>query len=798
MGFLHDPATLERFEWPRLLARLATQASTARGAEVCRRGEFAPDLESVRALLRETTEARRILDAEEDLPLGGISDLRPLLAGAARGQQQPTTELLGVLRTARAARQVATFLRERGERAPALAAVAADLPDLRALEGALERAITPEGELREDASPELRRTIRRIRDLEAEVERRMERKLRDPAIVPHLQDNYATTREGRPVLPLRADSHARVPGIVHDSSSSGTTVFVEPADVVEVGNRLRIARRDREREIERILAELLERVRADLDPLEETGRILEGLDAAMARGRLSHRLDAIEPSVGPDLPLALRLLVHPLLLLEGGLPSGSVVPNDIALPEGVQALLVSGPNAGGKTVVAKAVGLAALSARAGLHVTCGAGSTLPLFDAVFADIGDEQDLRAGLSTFSARMTNLAEIVRRSGPRSLVVLDEVGEGTEPGEGAALAQALLEALVDRGATVVATTHFNRLKELGGEDGRFLNASAEFDRETLKPTYRVHLGVPGSSGAAWVAERVGVSPEIVERARTLLDGEDRKLEALTRGLSELRQELEAERRVATQVREETEQVRDEYEARLASLRAAREKALASMKDELEQAFRSARTEIADVVRELQRGKSSQGRAANEARDALARVRRRTQEVERVHPTEPASPRPPIDWRRVDVGSRLEVSGIPGEAVLVRGPGRKDEVVVRMGGIKMTLPESRVLRTLGPPEPRPRVGHVDVVRSPESEGLQEACDLRGLRVDEALERADAHLQRALGTSLSRVLFIHGHGTGALRAAIREWLRDSPFIATSEPAGPHEGGNGVTVATLR
>jgi DNA mismatch repair protein MutS2 len=798
MGFVCDAATLDRFEWPRLVERLAGQAATGRGVEACHRARFAPDLEGVRTLLAETTEARAIVDAEEEIPLGGAVDLRSILDGAIRGHTQPGAELAQVLITLQAGRRVRSFLLERTERVPRLAEHARALPDSRSLEDALARAVTPEGELRDDASPELRRARRRVRDLEAEVERRMAATLKDPAIVSHLQDRYTTFREGRPVLPIRADARARVRGIVHDVSSSGTTVFVEPEHVVEVGNRLRMARTELTREIERILRALTERIRASQEPLEALGDGLELLDFALARGRLSRRLDASEPEVGPDLPFALRMLVHPLLLLEGGLSPEEVVSNDLALPEGVRGLLISGPNAGGKTVAATAVGLAAIAVRAGLHVPCAPGSTLPGFDSVFADIGDEQDLRAGLSTFSARMTNLARIVGASGSRSLVIVDEVGEGTEPGEGAALAQAVLEALVDRGALVVATTHFNRLKELAGEDPRFLNASAEFDRETLLPTYRIHLGVPGSSGACWVAERMGVPTGVVERARELLDGEDRKLEALTRSLSELRQELEAERRLAAQIREESEGVRTEYETRLASLRSAREKALASMKSEVEVAFRSAREEIASVIRNLQRGGRPSGQAANRAHRALVRIRDRTEEAERAQAEPAPTPeRSAVDWTAVPTGSRLELEGVRGEAVLLEGPDRKGQLGVRVGGLRMTVPKSRVLRVTTERPAASVQPRVDVERAPETATLGETCDLRGLRVDEALDRADGHLQKALGTPLRRVIFIHGHGTGALREAIRGWLSDLPYIVGHAPGEPREGGDGVTIALL-
>lgn len=421
---------------------------------------------------------------------------------------------------------------------------------------------------------------------------------------------------------------------------------------------------------------------------------------------------------------------------------------------------------------------------------------------MWAEIGDEQDLRAGLSTFSARMANLAAITAQADPRTLVIADEIGEGTEPGEGAALAQAILEALVERGALALATTHFNRLKELAGSDPRFANACAEFDPETLLPTFRIHLGQPGSSGAMWAAQRMGLDAPIVERARDLLDREDSRLEALTRGLSELRQELEAERRLALRMREESEAARGAYETRLAVLRGAREKALAAMKADLEAAFTRARAEIAHVVRELQRGadaRATAGPAANQAQRALGRIRARTDAAERAQAeAEPGrAPRAPVPDGALVEGARVELEGVRSPARVVAPPDKRGRIAVRVGGARTVVARERVLRVLAPEPGGREPSRVAVAREVASEPSSLDCDLRGLRVDEALERADAALQRRLGRGGGRVVFIHGHGTGALRDAIRAWLRAVPGIAKFEPGGPREGGNGVTVATL-
>jgi DNA mismatch repair protein MutS2 len=801
VSFHCDPATLERLEWPRLADWLARQAATARGAAACRADVFCATRASVAERLAETDEARGLVDAGADLSFGGVEDLRPLLETAQHGRALSSVELARVLGTAQGAARVRHALAQRAEAAPRLAALAGTLPDLGRLIDALGRVITRERDVRADATPELARLRRQIRQLEREIERVMARALRDPDVRLRLQDDYVTSREGRPVLPVQASARQRVRGIVHDVSSSGTTVFIEPEAAVDAGNRLRIARMELEREIERLLREATDVVRAHGDPLEGAGATLEVLDVALARGRLSRRLGGCAPQID-TVGIELRQLRHPLLLLEAGLEVDEVIANDIALPVQARCLIISGPNAGGKTVAAKAVGLAALALRAGLHVPCAPGSQLLVPDAVHADIGDEQDLRAGLSTFSARMRNAATLLHAADERSLVIVDEIGEGTEPGEGAALAQALLEALVERGAHVIATTHFNRLKELAGEDSRFANASAEFDLRTLEPTYRIHLGAPGSSGAMHAAQRMGLAANVVERARQLLDGEDRRLEALTRGLSELRQELEAERQSVRATRVQSEAARDRYEARLAGLRRSREAALSAMKSDLEDAFRAARAEVAAVVRTLQRGGRAQqgpeaGRAANRAQDRLRQIEARSRDVEARH-TPPAVPGGAVSPERIIPGARIRLTGLPGEGVVLEPVDRRGQVAVRMGAARTRVGLERIERVIASAPPSLAAARVafDIDRDTDAPPPLE-CDLRGLRVDEALDRAEAHLQSHLGRGAAQLRFVHGHGTGALRDAVRGWLRDIPQVAEVRSGEAGEGGNGVTVARI-
>jgi DNA mismatch repair protein MutS2 len=795
--------TLERLEWEPVLAQLAALARTPGGrARLARRGEggaiptdlFEADLAGIRARLAETGEARAILGDGDRPPLGGVADLDAALRRARKGGVLSTAQLLDVGSTLAALRQTARFLALRRGVAPRLAAWAdliAEPPDL---ESAIERDIDPSGEVRDAASPALAAARREVRGLGAEIQRRLDRTLRDPAVAPHLSDTYYTVRHDRYVLPVRADARGSVRGIVHDASKSGTTLFVEPEALVEPNNRLKQAELEIERETRRVLQGLSQATADASDAIEVGLEALEAIDLATARAELADAMDATEPLVESAGVIHLPQLRHPLI------PRGDAVPNDLRLGEDFHVLVVSGPNAGGKTVALKSVALAVLFARAGLAVPAGPGARVDLFDAVCADIGDEQDIRESLSTFSAHMANLAEIVRQAGPGSLIALDEIGVGTDPGEGAALAQAILEALADAGARVVATTHYNLLKEMAGVDERFANASFEFDPETLAPSYRLRIGPPGSSSATAVAARMGLRRDVIERANALLAREDRQLDALLADLSATRAALEREQHEAARERLATESTRREYGAKLEALQSRRDKLYRAMRSELDAAFRDAHAQVAAVIRQLQREGSSQGAArARERLQALERQAARAEQTAGLAPV-PEAARDPVDWRFARAGDPVDVADA-GRGVLLSLPDRRGRCRVQVGAARLVVPADR-LGAVAAPRVERAAPRVAVQRSRSAPDLEDSldrarCDLHGLRVDEALDRVASALDRAAAAGQGQIVILHGRGTGALRQAVRRFLADSPYVARFAPGAPHEGGDGVTVAEL-
>ncbi len=813
VAFAVERRVLDRLEWPEVIHRLAGHCRLAptrrwlEGSLPSVSGEpgelFEATAEGVQERLRETSEARALLDNEQIPPLGSGPEIEEALDRARRGGLLAASDLRAIGECLAGLEATARFARGHNETAPTLASLAEGIEEIPGLQPDIERCIDPSGEISDRASPELARARRDSNTLAGSIQKKLNRTIQDPEIAPHLTDRYVTVRNDRYVVPVRADARGRVGGIVHDASNSGATLFVEPQAVVDLNNRLKQAELEVVRETQRVLRALTQSVHDALPALQPSLRTLSRIDWAFSRGRLSQEMDAVEPTLEPGGTFELLQLRHPLLRAE------ECVPNDIRLGQGFHVLVLSGPNAGGKTVAMKAIALATLFTRAGLHVTAAPGARIPLADRVLADIGDEQDIRESLSTFSAHMGNLAAIVRAASRESLVVLDEIGVGTDPGEGAALAQAVLEALADSGVRVVTTTHYNLLKEMADIDERFCNASVEFDPETLAPTYRLRFDVPGSSSARAVASRMGMPQAILDRANGLLERDDRQLDRMLSELSTSRATLEQEQREVQELRSESEATRDEYRSRLERLQERRDKLFQSMRQDLDEAFRDAHDQVAQVIRDLQR----RGREPT-AQDAAA-AREKLLTIEAPHPpqseTAPAEPRleidtevaaEPVDWTTLRPGDEVILPG-GGTATLQSLPDTRGRVVVQAGSARIVVPADQVQqpRPVSPTSSRARRTEAPSPPQGESETLgggNVECHLRGLRVDEALALAEETLDRALAQTADSVTFIHGIGTGALRDAIQGYLRASPYVADFRSADREAGGAGVTVVALR
>ncbi|MSQ30910.1 MAG: endonuclease MutS2 [Dehalococcoidia bacterium] len=809
-----DARTLAALEFPAVIDRLAALTSWSAGREAARALRPASDLPAVVRAQRETAEAVTLERLGAGVPMGGARDVRERARGAARGQVLTPSELMEVAGLARAAGLARRALARVLEQAPLLANIASGIPDLGALRVLIEDAIDDQGAVRDGASPELASIRHALNAAHERLVQRMQALAASSALRNALQDAIVVMRDGRYVLPVKADFRGAVRGVVHDTSASGATLYIEPLAVVELGNAWREHELEERREVERILRALSAAVGEAEADLEDAVLRLGHLDMTQAKGRLAAALDARDLAAsGPRqpwlvaAPAELRLVEarHPLLggALGGSLggpPGGTVVPTSIRVGGDFDALLITGPNTGGKTVALKTAGLLCLMALAGLPVPAAAGSQVPVYDAVFADIGDEQSIEQSLSTFSGHITAIIDIIQRAGPRSLVLLDELGAGTDPTEGAALGIAIVDRVIAQGASLIATTHHSELKVYAYHTPRVTNASVEFDMGTLRPTYRLSIGLPGQSNALAIAGNLGMPPDVIAAARAGLSRDEQDLESL---LGDLRVQLataEARGEQAATAAAEAEALRAEWRARVAALDAES----AAIREE---ARARVRRELRDVDRYLERSRRKiEAARLEQARADYARAAREAEHLD-LPPIVPAragieavegfaSPElPPVGPIDVYLGGTIWLRGIstPGEALTE--PDADGAFEVQLGALRARARLDQVERT-GDPRPPARMRETTIsISTPLDVGP--SIEVRGQRLADALPRIEEFLDRAARGGRPRVLLIHGKGTGTMRRAVRELLDRHPLVTRYETAERAEGGDGVTVAYI-
>jgi DNA mismatch repair protein MutS2 len=797
---LNSPRTLEDLGFPEVLAALAQRCRTAAGRARALARPFLEDIPAVQAALARVGEARELLQEGVSLPLGGVADIRAAVERAQKGALLEPRELRDCAQTLFAFSRARGMLSDRATRTPLLGALGQRLPELESLAARVDGCFEVDGEVSERASPALKDARDRIRGLHRTIKARIEGLLREESFVPHLRESYYTLRNNRYVVPVLAQSRAEVPGIVHNASQSGQTLFVEPQALVGIGNDLAIAQSVALEEERRVLQELSDGVGRDSEGILAGVEAAAELDEAEAAAQLGADLDAASPTIeAPDGALVLQQLRHPSLVLRGR----EVVANDVRLTEEARALVISGPNAGGKTVTLTAVGLAALMLRAGLQIPADDTSRLPLFTSIHSAIGDAQDLAQDLSTFSAHVRELRRITESAGPGSLVLIDEIAADTDPREGAALAIAVLEELLGRGVRALVTTHLEELKALTHVDRRFLNARVGFDSRRRVPTYRLQLGAAGTSSALELAAHMGLAASIVERARALVLSSGGPLAQALAAAEEERRALATElerarsasaaveaaaRALAAERAEFAEQRRSEASAHAERLRAETERALTEVSGTLAELRAQASLERAEAARSLLAARAqetrdrAEGLARDSARAGLAPAPEQLRPGDTVH----------------HLGLRRDVSVLELEG---------DEALVAAGALKMRVPRAELVLARGRPAP-PRFpsserGRDSLARASRAgPGTLEApalrMDVRGLRADEAVREVEKFLDQAYRNGDPAVLVVHGHGTGALKQAIRSYLEDSPYVRMYRPGESHEGGDGVTVVGLR
>jgi DNA mismatch repair protein MutS2 len=810
-----DAKTLSVLEYPKVLERLAAHCDFSASKELARALTPVTSYDLARLRQQETTEARHLLSMH-DASIGAAHDIRAQVELARRGGVLEPVDLLDIKSTLIACRQLKKTLEKTGSQGgayqyPRLAELALALPATLGIVDAITRTLSDKGEVLDSASPRLATLRKELRITHERLMSRLQRYLTDSTTVQMLQEALITQREGRYVIPLRAEFKGQIKSIVHDQSSSGATLFVEPLAVVELNNEYREKQMSERNEVLRVLAEVSAQVGKSAGEILPGVAALAEIDLAFARAKYAEELRAAEPILHPmpkergphPAPLILRLYKarHPLL------DPAAVVSNDIDLAPGTRAVIITGPNTGGKTVSLKTVGLLVLMAQSGLHIPAQSGSELSLFFDVFADIGDEQSIEQSLSTFSGHITNIIRILKQLDARALAIFDELGAGTDPQEGAALARAILQHLLETGCTTFVATHYPELKSFAHSTSGVVNASLEFDVATLRPTYRLTLGLPGRSNALAIAARLGLPEAIVTAARNSVNPDELRTDKLLDDLRRERNRSSREREKAEKTRTRLEDLEKELELRLEKIEDERREVLARAKAEAE-------LEVEVLKRNLGRLKAD----LKKLRQPVEALQKLEEKVEAVEEKVSA----PVERKKSRVES--QPAGMPaplklGERVILRTLGSEGilttlgeaEAEVQVGSLRIRAKLGEILRKSEAPEPGPASeGKITKKRatgqneppstrstSPMAASPGMELDLRGQRAEDALILLENYLEKAYMAGLPFVRIIHGKGTGILRQEVRAALKGHAYVAGFEEGHPNEGGDGVTVAKI-
>jgi DNA mismatch repair protein MutS2 len=818
------PKSLTTLEFPKILARLADHTAFSAGRELALALQPSNEPAVVAQWLQETREALQLVISRATIQFGGAHDVRPQISHARIGATLRPEDLLAIRDTHTRARTIRRTLTRLAADAPRLAAIARQLQDDSRAADEIARCVNDRAEVVDHASPELARIRRELKVTQARLLEKLQRMIGSSDYGKYIQEPIITQRSGRYVIPVKADSKGRVQGLVHDQSASGATVFVEPLATVELNNELRELQIKEQKEVERILAELTAHVAEEGDAIVASVEALAELDLAFAKAYYAEALrareplistkgnkgnsgdiqgdkgDAPSPLISPNFPQSPLILInarHPLLNQE------TVVPISLQLDAQTRILVITGPNTGGKTVTLKTTGLLVLMAQAGLFVPASDGTTLPILDDVFADIGDEQSIEQSLSTFSSHIRNVVEFLREARERSLVLLDEVGAGTDPAEGSALAQAILEHLRTHHIMALVATHYTELKLYAHSTAGVKNASVEFDVETLRPTYRLTVGLPGRSNALAIAERLGLDKQIIEAARARVAGEQLEADALLADLKQARETAETQQRAAEQARREAHHLEREWRERLKQFEEEKHELINKLRRDAEQEMELVRAELTEVRKRLHH--------ARIAADFTAEQRKLDELAQHVEPLmEAQTPTARREPETFTVGESVWIASLNqrGE-ILALSP---HEAEAQVGSVRMKLRLAQLEKYEGqaPTQSYRQQQDAAVLGAKAAQRaalravspnapteLSSELHLRGMRAEEAVIELEKYLDDAYLAGQARVRVVHGKGTGALRKAVRALLEQHSLVASFRAGERHEGEDGVTIVEL-
>ncbi|MGJ7920482.1 endonuclease MutS2 [Neobacillus sp. LXY-4] len=780
---------LRVLEFDKIKEQLQEHVSSSLGRDKVQELKPSTDFAEVVRLQEETDEAANVLRIKGNVPLGGIFDIRAHIKRAAIGGMLSPYELMQTASTVHVSRSMKRFIEDCAEEElsiPILVEFSERIIVLAELEQSIKMAIDDNGEVLDGASETLRSLRHQLRTKEARVREKLESMIRSSNAQKMLSDTLITIRNDRFVLPVKQEYRSHYGGIIHDQSASGQTLFIEPQSVVELNNELQGIRLKEEQEIQRILIQLTGHVALNQAELEVIVTVLAELDFMFAKARYAKRIKASKPLMNDEGKISLTKARHPLI------PIDEVVPNDITIGIDFSTIVITGPNTGGKTVTLKTVGLCTLMAQAGLQVPAYDGSEMAVFDEVYADIGDEQSIEQSLSTFSSHMVNIVDILKRVGSNSLVLFDELGAGTDPQEGAALAISILDEVYKRGARVIATTHYPELKAYGYNREGVSNASVEFDVETLSPTYKLLIGVPGRSNAFEISRRLGLDERVIENARTHISADTNQIENMIASLEESRRKAETEEEEAQELLRNAERLHKDLQKEMVAFYKQKDEMVEKAADEAAAIIEKAKSESEKIIRELRQLRIDKQAEVKEHELIEARKR-----LEEAAPAKTAK-------KSVMNQAKKKHSFSPGDEVMVQSFGQKGLLIekiseqewqVQIGILKMKVDEKDLEYINSPKQVEKR--HLTTVRGKDYHVSLE-LDLRGERFENALMRVEKYIDDALLAGYPRVSIIHGKGTGALRQGVQEYLKNHRSVKKIRFGDAGEGGTGVTIVEFK
>ena len=777
-------------EFDKIKEELSKFAKFEQSKNLCLRMSALDNIERIKQQLELTREAKKILDYAKDTPTEFIADVTKIKNNSAISYLTEE-ELNDIAKTMKSSRLLKRFIIDNSEDDFIIKGLAAELVADREVEEKIFDTFDESLRIKQNATPELKGLYSSLRDTEQNIRDQITSLLNNPNFSKYLQENIYTQRDDRIVFQVMASNKTKVPGIVHDVSSSAKTFYIEPAQLVPLNNKVREVKSKIHAECIRILVGLTDLVKDYMPQLLKCERIMSEIDFHFAKARYAVKLHATEPELISERYIYFENMKHPLLMQV----SEDVVSNNFEIGKDYKSVIITGSNTGGKTVTLKTIGLFILMTKAGMFLPCTYAKIYP-FKRVFADIGDSQSIMQSLSTFSSHMTNIIEILNRSDEDSFVLFDEICAGTDPVEGAVLAQAILEKLAQKQVTSVITTHYGELKALEYNNSFFKNASVEFNTETLKPTYKLLIGIPGLSNAISIAANLGLDKDIVEDAKTTLLTQKDPTVAVVEKLQETHQELAKNLEQAQELKESSLEIKKEYEYNLNQVKKDKKKTIKNIKNKFDMEMMEARAEIKQILDELRKEKSE--KIARRAYSRLAKLEDGFRgEIDKVTDKQKYLE---IDWGKVVVGDTLMLKNLHQKVTVLSLPDKNKRLFVDMGAMKMKVKKDE-LAVLDENYKEPVKVKIPGTSFNKFElkryAMSQTLDLRGYRVEEALDEVEAYLDKASLANLTPVYIIHGHGTGALKEAVRDFLRTSPYVAKFRPGEDSEGGDGVCVVDI-